>query len=90
MMGTAPIRTLRIDNGVFVFMVVKYSLQHNVVKNYFIRMNQERLEQQLNDLKKQISTLGMAIPGSIQTAYPRFYSNRLSPVRQEKLPLPTR
>jgi hypothetical protein len=34
-------------------------------------MNQERLEQQLNDLKKQIADLGMAIPGSIQTAYLR-------------------
>lgn len=34
-------------------------------------MNQERLEQQLNDLKKQIAALGMAIPGSIQTAYLR-------------------
>lgn len=34
-------------------------------------MNPERLEQQLTDLKKQITDLGMAIPGSIQTVYLR-------------------
>jgi hypothetical protein len=34
-------------------------------------MNPERLEQQVNDLKKQIAAIGMAIPGSIQTVYLR-------------------
>jgi hypothetical protein len=52
-------------------MVVKYSLQHIVVKKYFVIMNREHLERQLNDLKKQITALGMAIPGSIQTVYLR-------------------
>ncbi|MBN2257241.1 MAG: hypothetical protein JW704_05395 [Anaerolineaceae bacterium] len=52
-------------------MATKYSLQHSVVKNYFITMNAERLEKQLLDLKKQISDLGIPIPGSIQTMYLR-------------------
>lgn len=34
-------------------------------------MNIERLESQLNDLKKQITELGLPIPGSIQTMYLR-------------------
>ncbi len=34
-------------------------------------MNAERLERQLNDLKKQITDLGLSIPGSIQTMYLR-------------------
>jgi hypothetical protein len=84
-MGTAPIRTLRIENGVFVFMAIKYSLQHYVVKNYFTTMNQNRLEQQLNDLKKQISALGMAIPGSIQTAYLRCGKKNCRCQQDEKL-----
>ena len=52
-------------------MTAKYFLQHNVVKNYFTTMNPECLEHQLNDLKKQIAAVEMAIPGSIQTAYLR-------------------
>ena len=71
MMGIAPMRTLLIERGVVVFMTTKQFLQHIVVKNYFTAMNQERLEQQLNDLKKQIAALGTAIPGSIQTVYLR-------------------
>jgi hypothetical protein len=34
-------------------------------------MNVERLEKQLLDLKKQIASLGISIPGSIQTVYLR-------------------
>ena len=34
-------------------------------------MNAERLERQLNNLKKQIADLGLPIPGSIQTMYLR-------------------
>ena len=67
-------------------MMEKYSLQHNVVKIYFILiMNLERLEQQLNDLKKQISALGMAIPGSIQTAYLRCGKKNCRCQQDEKL-----
>jgi hypothetical protein len=69
----------------FVFIVIKYSLQHSVVKIYFITMNQERLEQQLNDLKKQIAALGMAIPGSIQTAYLRCGKKNCRCHQDEKL-----
>jgi len=78
-------RTLRIEKGAFVFMATKYSLQHSVVKNYFIVMNQERLEQQLNGLKKQIAALGMAIPGSIQTAYLRCGKKNCRCHQDEKL-----
>jgi hypothetical protein len=78
-------RTLRIEKGVFVFMATKYSLQHSVVKNYFILMNPERLEQQLNDLKKQIASLGTAIPGSIQTVYLRCGKKNCRCHQDEKL-----
>ncbi|MBN1308392.1 MAG: hypothetical protein JXA18_10775 [Chitinispirillaceae bacterium] len=48
-------------------------------------MNQERLEQQLNDLKKQLISLGMAIPGSIQTAYLRCGKKNCRCQQDEKL-----
>lgn len=48
-------------------------------------MNQKRLEQQLNDLKKQIAALGMAIPGSIQTAYLRCGKKNCRCHQDEKL-----
>jgi len=66
-------------------MAIKYSLQHSVVKNYFIIMSPERLEQQLNDLKKQITSLGMVIPGSIQTAYLRCGKKNCRCQQDEKL-----
>ena len=66
-------------------MAIKYSLQHCVVKIYFATMNQNRLEQQLNDLKKQISALGMTIPGSIQTAYLRCGKKNCRCQQDEKL-----
>lgn len=66
-------------------MAIKYSLQHSVVKNYFTTMNPERLEQQLNDLKKQITSLGRAIPGSIQTAYLRCGKKNCRCQQDEKL-----
>lgn len=46
-------------------------MQRVVVKMYFIKMNVERMENQLHDLKKQITDLGISIPGSIQTVYLR-------------------
>ena len=66
-------------------MTTKYSLQHSVVKNYFVAMNQERLEQQLNDLKKQMAALGMAIPGSIQIVYLRCGKKNCRCHQDEKL-----
>jgi hypothetical protein len=52
-------------------MAIKYSLQHSVVKNYFVIMNIKNFEKQLNEFKKQIADLGISIPGSIQTMYLR-------------------
>lgn len=48
-------------------------------------MNPERLEQQLNDLKKQLSSLGTAIPGSIQTVYLRCGKKNCRCQQDEKL-----
>jgi len=48
-------------------------------------MNPERLEQQLNDLKKQIASTGLAIPGSIQTAYLRCGKKNCRCQQDEKL-----
>lgn len=48
-------------------------------------MNPDRLEQELNDLKKEIVALGKAIPGSIQTVYLRCGKKNCRCQQNEKL-----